>query len=166
MTRFSRASRWLAALSLVASFQPAIAQNTASPGLVENLETWLDANSPWPRRETLPDIVVLPRAEPQENFGTAGYAGGTLRAYYDEDTAMIALVEPWDAANPTDQSILLHELAHHRQAAHHWFCAGAQELPAYKLQDAWAKEHGAEVRIDWISAVLESGCSRRDVHPD
>lgn len=35
-----------------------------------------------------------------------------------------------------DASMLLHELIHHRQAPHHWYCPAAPELPAYRLQEA------------------------------
>lgn len=166
MTRMIRASLALAALSLVALSQPTEAGPNTMPELVEELETWLDDNSPWPRRDSLPSIRMLPPSLAAGQYGSAGHAGGTLRAFYDDRTETITLVSPWNMRDPADQSILLHELAHHRQAPHHWYCAGAQELPAYELQAAWAEEHGAEVAINWIAAVLESGCTRRDIHPD
>lgn len=91
---------------------------------------------------------------------------GLRRGYYDARTATITLIAPWDPENRTDQSVLLHELAHHRQAPLHWYCPAAQELPAYRLQAAWAAENDAEPAIDWLRVVLESGCSPRDIHPD
>ena len=99
-------------------------------------------------------------------YGAPGYAQGRLRAFYDGETQTITLVAPWNIRDPVDQSILLHELAHHRQATLHWVCDGAQELPAYRLQATWANEKGVTVRINWIAAVLESGCGPRDFHPD
>lgn len=166
MTRMIRASLALAALSLFAFSQPIEAAPKSMPELVEELETWLDDNSPWPRRDSLPAIRMLPPSLVAGHYGSAGFAGGRLRAFYDDRTETITLVSPWNMHDLTDQSILLHELTHHRQAPHHWYCPGAQELPAYKLQAAWAEEHDAEVAINWIAAVLESGCTRRDIHPD
>ena len=166
MFRRSRASRWLAALSLVAATQAPAAETTTMPALIETLETWLDQTSPWPRRDALPHIRLLPPALAAGQYGSAGYMGGRLRAFYDDRTATITLVAPWDMNDPADQSVLLHELAHHRQTAVHWYCPGAQELPAYKLQARWAKENNAEVSINWIAATLEAGCTPRDIHPD
>ena len=60
MTRMIRASLALAALSLVALSQPTEAGPNTMPELVEELETWLDDNSPWPRRDSLPSIRMLP----------------------------------------------------------------------------------------------------------
>jgi hypothetical protein len=166
MRRTFRVSLALAVLSLVAFSQPGQAGSASLPELIEELESWLDTNSPWPRRETPPAIRMLPPSLAAGQYGSAGYAGGRLRAFYDGGTDMITLVSPWDIRDPADQSVLLHELAHHRQAPHHWYCAGAQELPAYRLQAAWAEENGAKVSINWMAAVMESGCTRRDIHPD
>lgn len=166
MTRFVRPRLALAALSFVAVACAAEAGPTSLPDLVEDLEIWLDENSPWERRTAPPAIRLLPPSLAAGLYGSAGFAGGRLRAFYDDRTATITLVSPWDIRDPADRSVLLHELAHHRQAPHHWYCPAAQELPAYKLQAAWALEHGAEVSIDWMAAVLESGCTPRDFHPD
>lgn len=166
MTRPHPAGLWLAALALVLSAGTAYASGARLDTLVERLETWLDAHAPWPRRAVPPAIRIVPAEAARRDYGAAGYMGGRLRAYYDDATATITLVAPWNAADPADRSVLLHELAHHRQAPHHWVCEAAQELPAYKLQAAYAEQNGAQIRINWIAATLESGCRRRDVHPD
>lgn len=160
------ASLALAVLSLVASAQSGWSQPATLPALVEDLEGWLDQNSPWPRRDMPPAIRMLPPALAAGQYGTAGLAGGRLRAFYDDRTQTITLVSPWNIRDMADQSVLLHELVHHRQARSHWYCPGAQELPAYRLQDAWATEQGAAVDVNWIAAVLEAGCTPRDIHPD
>lgn len=100
---------------------------------------------------------MLPPSLAAGQYGSAGDAGGKVRAFYDDRTETITLVSPWNMRAPADQSILLHELAHHRQTPHHWYCAGAQEFPAYKLQAAWAEEQGAEVSINRMAACLEAG---------
>jgi hypothetical protein len=161
-----RASLALAALSLVVFTQSGRAEPVSLPMLVEELEAWLDGNSPWPRRETPPAIRMLPQSLAAGQYGAAGFAGGRLRAFYDDRTETITLVSPWNIRDPSDQSVLLHELVHLRQAPHYWYCPGAQELPAYRLQDAWAGEQGAEVQINWMAAMLEAGCTPRDIHPD
>lgn len=166
MKRALRASFRLAALSIFAFSQPLSAKAGSVPELIEELETWLDTNAPWPRREARPAIRIVSPSMAVGQYGSAGYAGGRLRAYYDAETATIALVSPWNPRDPVDQSILLHELAHHRQATHHWYCDAAQELPAYRLQDKWAQEHNVTVEINWTTAVLEAGCTPRDIHPD
>lgn len=164
MVRILRASRWLAAVCLVAFSQPATAASL--PEIVADLEDWLDVNTDLPRRESPPAIRLVSMSMAQGVYGSAGFMGGRLRAFYDRETETVTLVAPWNPASMADRSILLHELVHHRQAPFHAYCEGAKELPAYKLQAAWAEAHEAEVKINWIAAVLESGCTRRDFHPD
>ena len=166
MTRPCRAGLVLAALSLFAFPQVGQADAASLSALAEDLEGWLDDNSPWPRREAPPAIRMLPPSLAAGLYGSTDYAGGHLRAFYDDRTETITLISPWNMRDPADQSVLLHELVHHRQAPHHWYCPGAQELPAYELQAAWAEEQDAEVSINWMAAVLESGCTPRDIHPD
>lgn len=166
MFRASRASRWLAVLLLVASSHAATAGSADLPEIVAALETWLDDNSDLPRRDHPPEIRIVPMALAQSEYGSAGFMGGRLRAFYDGETETITLVSPWNPKSLADRSILLHELVHHRQQPLHAVCDGARELPAYKLQAAWAEPLGVELKINWIAAVLESGCRRRDVHPD
>ena len=89
------------------------------------------------------------------------------RGFYDIELEVIYIVKPWSPQNPKDVSVVLHELVHHRQqTAQHWYCPGAQELPAYRLQEKWLAERGLTVPINWVAVVLEAGCSRRDMHPD
>ena len=166
MTRISRASRRLAALSLFVLSLAAPAGASPLADLVEDLETWLDANTDLARRKTAPDIRLVSMSLARTEYGSAGVMGGRLRAYYDATSETINLVAPWNPKDQADRSILLHELVHHRQAPHHVRCDGAKELPAYRLQEAWAKERGVTLNINWIAVVLESGCSRRDHHPD
>ena len=93
--------------------------------------------------------------------------GPHQRGFYDIELGVIYIVKPWSPNNPQDVSVVLHELVHHRQqTAQHWYCPGAQELPAYRLQEKWLAERGLAVPINWVAVVLEAGCSRRDVHPD
>lgn len=160
------ASRWLAVLFLVALPHAALSGGASLTDVVDDLETWLDTNSDLPRREAPPAIRLVPMSLAAGAYGSAGFMGGRLRAFYDGETETITLVAPWNPRNPEDQSVLLHELVHHRQAPLYAYCEGAKEMPAYELQAAWAGEHGVETKINWIAAVLESGCTPRDIHPD
>ncbi|MEX1236066.1 MAG: DUF6647 family protein [Roseovarius sp.] len=135
--------------------------------LVSSLDDWLDVQSDWPRREKAPDVrfVSLRKAETRRG-ATASLQKGRLRGLYDPDRAEILLTTPWDPGDAQDVSVLLHELVHHRQAPHPWYCPAAQELPAYRLQDAWLQEQGLRANVNWLAVVLDAGCTRRDIHPD
>lgn len=139
--------------------------------LVARLETWIDDRIEHPRREHAPRIRLVGPGEAAARQGMVtlhpqGLAHGRLRGLYDAERAEILLVRPWDPRNPEDVSVLLHELVHHRQVPHHWYCPAAQEPDAYRLQAAWLAEHGIEARVNWLSVVLEAGCTPRDIHPD
>lgn len=150
-----------------------VMQKTATTGEVDlvqtlaDLEDWLDINSPYPRRSDAPSIRFINRTDISKLTGRKTRPGLNYRGFYDIDRAEIHIVKPWSTNNPRDVSVLLHELVHHRQqTTKHWYCAGAQELPAYRLQEKWLAERGMEAPINWVAVVLEAGCSRRDVHPD
>ncbi len=136
--------------------------------VMQDLELWLDGNTSLPRQEDIPALrwvdagpVTVPTST---RFDTHGKKS---RGFYDPDRRTIWLVRPWSPHDPLDVSVLLHELIHHRQtSAKHWYCAGAQELPAYRLQQAWLAEFGLEAKVNWIEVVLEAGCTPRDIHPD
>lgn len=135
--------------------------------LVSVLDAWLDTHSKWSRRDTAPRIRIVSEWEARARQGaTASFQRGRLRGLYDPRQAEILLVRPWDPRDAEDVSVLLHELVHHRQAPHHWYCPAAQELPAYRLQEAWLAERGMWADVNWVAVVLESGCTRRDIHPE
>ncbi|MDD9741923.1 MULTISPECIES: DUF6647 family protein [Marinovum] len=177
MTFPFRASLALArtgALCLMLSLLPAAAE-PADPlawrtaptlaDLVAHLDDWLDRRSDLPRRAQPPAVrlVSAVRAAALDGLSSRHAA---LRGLYDAEAQVIWLIRPWSPRDPFDVSTLLHELAHHRQAeARHWYCPGAQELPAYRLQQAWLNELGLEPEVNWIAVVLESGCTPRDIHP-
>ncbi|MGI3184472.1 DUF6647 family protein [Nioella aestuarii] len=136
--------------------------------LVDQMEDWLDTHTDLPRRATSPRIQLTDHAHVASmSQDHRAAASPTLRGLYDPDEEAIWLVRPWDACNPYDVSTLLHELVHHRQAeAGHWYCPGAQELPAYRIQQAWLNDLGLEPDVNWIAVVIEAGCTPRDIHPD
>ncbi|MBV6636712.1 MAG: hypothetical protein KI788_12510 [Mameliella sp.] len=174
-------TRVACALSLLLSFiaiPEAQANTTSGPlawrhaettsDLVTHLEDWLDGRTDLPRRNSRPDIRVIGETRARNLLGTsASRQGGRTRGLYDPESSTVYLIRPWDPRNPFDASVLLHELVHHRQAeAGHWYCPGAQELPAYRLQDAWLGEMALRADVNWIAVVLEASCPRRDIHLD
>jgi hypothetical protein len=166
MKRVFRASCLLAAATAFAFSSAASATPRNLAELVAELEEWIDRNAPWPRRETAPAIRLLSPSLAAGEYGSAGFLGGRLRGFYSAETQTITLVLPWDYRDQADQSVLLHELIHHRQVQDHWYCEAAQELPAYKLQEKWAEERNVPVSINWMAVVLEAGCTPRDIHPE
>ncbi len=136
-------------------------------GLVSVLDDWLDGNSEWPRRDVVPRIRLVSASEASARQGAIGsFQRGRLRGLYDPEQAEILLVRPWDWRDIEDVGVLLHELVHHRQAPHPWYCPAAQELPAYRLQEAWLAERGTRADVNWVAVVLDAGCTPRDIHPD
>ncbi|SFQ08036.1 DUF6647 family protein [Tranquillimonas alkanivorans] len=135
--------------------------------LMAILDDWLDVNSEWAQRTSTPLIRRVSEWEARARRGTtSSLQRGPLRGLYDPDTQEILLIEPWDPRNTEDVSTLLHEMIHHRQAPHHWYCPAAQELPAYRLQEAWLGERGLQAEVNWVAVVLDAGCTSRDIHPD
>ena len=179
MTFLDRASHWLAApvFCILLSAAPGAAGVRIDPdpgwrqagdmsALVAVLEDWLDRKAPWGRRATLPRIRVVQPEAAAAKAGLAGRGHGRMRGLYDPASGTVYLVAPWSASDADDVSVLLHELVHHRQAVHHWYCPGAQEEAAYRLQDQWLRERGLDANVNWIAVVLEAGCTPKDIHPD
>lgn len=138
------------------------------PQLIEHLDGWLDRHTDLPRSNSAPVIRQISNAQ-AARLHSPNHASqlGKTRGLYDADSETIYLVRPWDARNPFDVGVLLHELVHHRQKdARHWYCDGAKELPAYETQRDWLAQMGLEADINWIAVVLEAGCTPRDIHPD
>lgn len=135
--------------------------------IVSSLERWLDSRSDLPRRDAAPQIRIVSewRATARQ-AGSASFQRGRLRGLYDPDRSEILLVRPWSAREAADVAVLLHELVHHRQAPHHWYCPAAQELPAYRLQEAWLAEQGGSLDVNWLAIALDAGCTPRDIHPE
>lgn len=135
--------------------------------LLASLESWLDDRADWPARDAAPRIrLVSPWQAAARQGATASFQRGRIRGLYDPDRAEILLVRPWDMRKAADVGVLLHELVHHRQAPHHWYCPAAQELAAYRLQKTWLAEQGHQLDVNWVAVVLDAGCSPRDIHPD
>lgn len=167
------ARRGLAAVALcqaLAAAPPLSAGDLPDPsdlaGLVAGLERWLDQNAAWPARDAPPAIRFVSPYQAAGMPAAQTARTGRLRGIYDPESGTIYLVRPWSMSDPADVSILLHELVHHRQVGAHFYCPGAEEEAAYRLQAAWAEDLDVTLQIDWFAVILDGGCTRRDIHPD
>lgn len=136
-----------------------------SPALLKDLNVWLDAETEFARRDQPPKIEVIGPARAEALYGIADRSGGRLRGLYDADSGTIYLTAPWSPGDPRDVSVLLHEIVHHRQAGKHWYCEQAQEWRAYQIQAQWLNERQIDDGFYWPAILLQSSCTRRDIHP-
>ena len=158
-------------LSLIWFFGAApVAGQPAEPAkiapLIDRLESWLDSHSDLPRAAIGAKIRFADAADFAQPGQRSAAIGRHLRGAYEPETSTISLIRPWQENRVQDQSVLLHELVHHRQTGVHYYCPAAQELAAYKLQRAWLATKGEQLDVNWVAVVLASSCAARDVHPD
>ena len=124
--------------------------------LMYALMAWASAQTGIDPAATLPDVVY---AAPEEMIrmqypnGDGGAAASGIRvvALYDPDDAEIYLPLGFDARDPVDVSVLLHELVHHMQyqAGVSYACRGEMERVAYETQG----EYLSSVGIDLLEAM-------------
>lgn len=171
------ASLWLVALMIFAGpvWADAVVRldpepewrNTESISeLVAVFDTWLDQNTDLQRSDSNPEIRFISASFAATLRGSSASSFGRTRGLFDPASLTIYLILPWDQKDPHDASVLLHELVHARQVGRHYYCPGAQEEAAYRFQDDWLRERGLRAKVNWIAVILESGCNRRDFHPD
>jgi hypothetical protein len=85
-------------------------------------------------------------------------------ALYENATRTIYLRDGWNAENPTDLSVLVHEMVHHLQnvADIKYECAQAREKLAYAAQQKWLASRGLdffrEFETDPISLMMRTVC--------
>lgn len=134
--------------------------------LLEELNAWIDQVTDLPA-EKIPARIVFANADEIEGpTQMASMIGKSPRGIYNPDNNTITLVRPWQAGDPQDVAVLLHELLHHRQQARHFFCEAAKEESAYRLQRRWLESQGLSLDVNWMVVVLASSCASRDFHPD
>ena len=137
-----------------------------STSLLRDLNAWLDTETGLARRASPPRVVLVTGDQAERLRGVADRSGGRIRGLYSAESGTIYLTRPWSSKNLRDVSILLHELVHHRQAEQHWYCPQAQEWDAYRIQAKWLTEKNLEDDFYWPAILLQSSCTKRDIHPD
>ena len=137
--------------------------------LKKTLLDWIAANSEYDTSELLDNPPMVRFCEHGSTLvyeGKAIHFNDRLNGVYDEKTKQICLAKPWHPSNTKDRGVLLHELVHHVQfESKSWLCPKATEWEAYKLQEAWLLENGMMPGFNWVSILLDSSCTPRDIHP-
>jgi hypothetical protein len=88
--------------------------------LAMQLDHWIDAGSEFERNDQFYGIKLnakLPDFMPKDETMAIG---NQTRGLYDPVTSTISLVQLWNPEDMDDQSVLLHELVHHRQSGTHY----------------------------------------------
>lgn len=138
------------------------------PGLVREMLEWIGEQTAYDVSDALaapPTIMLCDRGDRIHYEGRSIIVDETIRGLYDLEKRRIVLTEPWDADDPRDQAVILHELIHHVQwTSRDWECHGAPEPEAYRLQEQWLAERGIEADFDWFSILVRARCLR-DIHP-
>lgn len=133
--------------------------------LISELNTWLDAETEFEKRDSQPQIKLIEKELAENLRGVADRSDGRVRGLYDAETETIYLTKPWSPDNSRDISVLLHEMVHHRQAGQHWYCEQAQEWRAYQIQAQWLADQQIADDFYWPAILLKSSCAKRDIHP-
>jgi hypothetical protein len=143
-------------------------EKTATLDAIDALNDWIERSGSYsPANEPLKRIVFVEAGETILADGRKVTVEDRTRGLYDGETATIYIARPWSPDDPYDRSVLLHELVHHAQVeARHWYCPQAMEWDAYRLQQDFLAERDIEAGFYWPAILLESSCSKRDIHPD
>lgn len=149
--------------------------------LLVAIVTWLSANTSLPADYHLPRIRY---ASPMEimylRYGALGPdekqkivalqkslpadQRHSVVSVYDDKKHEIVLPIGWRAANPADQSVLVHEMVHHLQysAQMKFNCPQEREAVAYKAQEQWLRLFGksleSEFGLDGFTILVNSNC--------
>ncbi len=112
------------------------------PGLVKELLSWVSAQSGY--NPPAPPVVIASREKFVQIMRRTGGRIGSARAMYIP--GMVVLDNnTWDAQDPIQLSLLVHDLVHHAQlySGKIYPCRAAKEQEAYTLQNKWLADRGA-----------------------
>lgn len=136
--------------------------------LVADLLDWIAAETAYdvaPIRADPPAVTFCDRGDAIFYEDLEVLVGDDIFGLYDAHRRRIVLVRPWDAADPRDRGVLLHELVHRVQLANRsWECLSAPEYEAYTLQARYLEQHGIDPGFDWLHIYFLSKCPV-DIHP-
>jgi hypothetical protein len=134
--------------------------------LAATLIAWIAAHSSLGAASP-PHIQFVPKQEMTRVYQGAGSEANFLRveAFYLPATATIYLPKGWRAGDLRDDSVLVHELVHHLQAANkvRIGCPAALERQAYALQLDWLREQGIAdpydfASLDILTVIIAGSC--------
>ena len=134
--------------------------------LVIALSMWLSQAHGMPPMEALPRIRFLEaRQVAAVRYGRLDAVDvDEVVAVYEPLTRSIVLANGWDAGDPVDLSVLVHEIVHHLQkqegAVHR--CPEEAEAPAYIAQEAWLAQFDLSLEtafgIDAFTLAMRTRC--------
>lgn len=112
------------------------------PILVKELLAWVSVQSGY--QPPAPPVVIASREKFVQLMRKTGARLSNARAMYIP--GMVVLDNnSWDAQDPMQLSLLVHDLVHHAQlfSGKTYPCRAAKESEAYTLQNKWLAERGA-----------------------
>lgn len=122
---------------------PGVPDGTAiDPDLVQELLAWVSVQSGY--HPPGPPVVIASREKFVQLMRKTGARLSNARAMYIP--GMVVLDNnTWDAQDPMQLSLLVHDLVHHAQlfSGKTYPCRAAKEQEAYTLQNKWLAERGA-----------------------
>jgi hypothetical protein len=149
-----------------------------TPALLTEISTWLVENFDLPAMDQLPKVAFVPPAQitafhyggsvtgqQQAALAHQTTSGGSdILAVYDHATQTIYLPKGWQGANPSEMSVLVHEMVHHLQnrAQLKHACPQEREKLAYRAQDRWLERFGlslaSEFELDGFTLLVRTNC--------
>lgn len=132
-----------AAVPLLAYDGPGVPDGTAiDPALVRELLAWVSAQSGY--HPPGPPVVIASREKFVQLMRKTGARLSNARAMYIPGMVVLDNIS-WDAQDPMQLSLLVHDLVHHAQlfSGKTYPCRAAKEHEAYTLQNKWLAERGA-----------------------
>lgn len=136
--------------------------------LVADLLDWIAAETAYEVsaiRDDPPAVTFCDRGDAIFYEDLEVLVGDDIFGLYDANRRRIVLVRPWDAADPRDRGVLLHELVHRVQLSNRtWECLSAPEYEAYTLQAHYLEQHGIDPGFDWLHIYFLSKCPV-GIHP-
>lgn len=133
--------------------------------LVVVLMMWATAVAGLPPTSDLPRIAFASRATLAAlHTGQATTRSLDIEGVYHTPTRTIVLAADWDADDPVDVSVLVHEIVHHLQesAGERYACPQEREARAYAVQEQWLAIFGLDLQqafeIDRMTLLLRTKC--------
>ena len=134
--------------------------------LIVTLIAWIAAHSNLAAAPA-PRIQFIAKQEMSSAYRGAANARSFfyVEAFYQPATATIYLPKGWRAGDLRDDSMLVHELVHHLQAANkvRVGCSAALERQDYALQLDWLREQGIAdpydfAGLDILTVIIAGSC--------
>ena len=134
--------------------------------LIVAITMWLSVISGLPMPPEHPNVRFLP----SEVLSDMRYGNVDAKrrrevvAVYDDNRQTIYLSDAWSSRDPSDLSVLVHEIVHHLQNSMglKYECPAARERSAYEAQARWLRHFGrdlsTEFGLDPLTLKITTSC--------